>query len=214
MKSEKVEREAKILSELALAREAIIQKRKLIKSNEDAIDTVTKTILKPMIDPLKKIAEQSTPPLTNIEEGGRPKYASKSKRKIHKKQKTLQNEYDTGISTAHEADTEDLDITSPEKVENSNMIQEYLKKVRGNASSSLKVRRVGKNFLMGGSPITFNENKVHVKKSEFRLTKGLMELLCVEQPDESVLELSDLEHYGKIISLTKPKPNLLEKVRK
>lgn len=57
-------------------------------------------------------------------------------------------------------------------------------------------------LYIGDSPISFFENQLSVKNSEFPLTRGLMELIFRKEPAESVITTGDIDNYMKILTMT------------
>ncbi|KAG7196328.1 hypothetical protein KM043_000020, partial [Ampulex compressa] len=67
---------------------------------------------------------------------------------------------------------------------------------------SYGVRKQGENYIIGNSPITFEEDSIIVNGKNYPKTVGLMELLISKEPKTYLIENKDNKNYVKILTAT------------
>jgi hypothetical protein len=73
---------------------------------------------------------------------------------------------------------------------------------RGLLDTTYDIRHVGDTFMIGESPVDVDENSnVHIKKQEFRRTKGFWEILTRKRVDKKQITTDDLQQYKRILEL-------------
>jgi hypothetical protein len=74
---------------------------------------------------------------------------------------------------------------------------------RGFLDTTYGIRKVGDTFMICDSPVDADvKSNIHVKKQEFRGTKGLWELLTGKRVDRKIISTDDLRQYKRILELT------------
>lgn len=104
--------------------------------------------------------------------------------------------------TANSFESLDSTITDPQR----DIVEKYIS-LLGEKNKDMDtvygVQKLTKNqFMIGNSPIKFNENDVIVADLNLPKTKGLLELLFKKNPKEKYITDDDFQNYEKIINVT------------
>lgn len=184
-------REKKTLCQIDKARDAVRRKYRLLKEGKDTVERALGDTFKPIVDPLERLVSATDTSAREIKD--------EIKNLIPKKEE--EEEEDWGASSFKTAyDDED------ESKENS-AVDKYLHLLNMNRKKFLDmnygVRKLADGTLMiGDSPISFENDHVHVGDGKYRSSVGLLELLFRKQPDAQLISAEDRNNYEKILHAT------------
>ena len=86
------------------------------------------------------------------------------------------------------------------------LVKKYVMKLNGNSRRCLDniygVYKRGNLLMIGNSRIKFEGNFVQVNDRNYRLSKGLLQLLFKKLPNESLINSNDLNNYRMILKVS------------
>lgn len=183
--------EKDILSQIVKARDAIKKKYRMLQSNKTGFEKVMGETFKPITEPLEKLVDINR------------KQISKESGIINEDDNSnsstiVNDEFDSVNESADLEETEEA-----EETEYSNLLyKKYFdlnSRLRDNVYG---IREEADGTFIGDSPVTFTDHYAIVRKINFPLTEGLLELMFKSQPDANRITSDDLRNYRKIVEIT------------
>ena len=228
-------KEAALLKQIDESRKAIRQKHLQLKVGlSDVQDEVTK-VFKPIVQPLNQIAGKSTTlkqqdhstPIKSknslfsavddhsddddYDEESETSQKSEPPSRFYDTEKNISPTFHDALhSTQHEhirpKDSPSIAIASSLN----DVVQKYLNDIlEGDFGSDTAygVRKLVGGYKFGNDYINFTNDKINIADSQYDKTAGLIELLFRKNPNENLIEKSDIATYQQIAQST----NLLRK---
>lgn len=222
---------ANLHKQIAESQRIIREKFKKFKKGEhDIEDNITKT-LKPIIQPLNKLVDNSafqknrrlnirhsTPQHSDIDEDVSNETfqnpADKTFNISEKDDDSFNEMFDSdGESNILDHNDPELteDLTNDEKVQNNiplnteKLVNRYINLVRRKDSrvdQVLGVRKLRKGFKLGDSSFTYNNTFFKIRGNQYKITPGLTELIFNKNPNEFLITDDDKKIYRNIILTT------------
>ena len=121
--------------------------------------------------------------------------------------------FETSFKSAVGSDTSSLNesidnttVDSPSSSRRNDHLTYYIDLVKSGdkkiIDSNFGVRKRYRELYIGDAPFEFDDEFLHIKKRKYPRTRGIIELLFKHEPDMSVVNSHDLNHYGQIVGLT------------
>ena len=177
MKRQHIEEEQEVLRQITEASDAIRRKYEMIKRGRADADRLYADMLKPVVTPLKALAEKQEKPVELKKE-------MEIKEEIQDIGKIEADEYE------EEAEAEDLLRDTREAVRKANL------------DTVWGIRESGGQLMLGDSVVQTQGNQLTVGGKSYVLTPGLLELLLKKHPHMSHITPQDWEHYQTMVTST------------
>ncbi|XP_044598544.1 uncharacterized protein LOC123274854 [Cotesia glomerata] len=208
MKPEEISKQKDILHQISQASDAIRRKHKMLKLGKDTAEKAMEEMFKPIVTPLQSLVESSKLKEENIKK--------EEKQEVEKQEveKSLYDDpevYNSLISDDESSlNNTSLAIASPPASTSTparknsllvNYLQRLSKKHKDN-DMRYGVRRKYGEMHMGDSPILFASDTITVKDRNYPITPGLLELLFMKTPKDTLVTQDDKTKYLEIIQRT------------
>lgn len=154
----------------------IRKKYLLLREGEAQQQELSEKILKPILEPLKKLGSQVFVSNQN-----------NSKELIRNMEK----------------ETEDENIIKDEC--DPMTFFDYLKKVQRHRTmwdNTYGINQRGNKFYLGDTSLLVKDNRIKINNKNFKLSDGLLELLFMKNPDLSIVKSDDKETYKEMLHMT------------
>lgn len=210
--------EKNILGELIRAREAIKRKYSILQQEKSDYEKKINDNLKPVISPLEKLIDlqsENSKQFSNIDSVRKPKKRLRFDESIiaNNTNASTQNtnsspngfsetDYDDDFASAGNTI---INSTFKSVSDKSRFVDNYISLLDGSRNkldNIYGVRKMHDIYMIGDSPIDFDEKTVTVRDVVYPKTGGLMELLFKKQPDDNLISSQDQENYRSIMEAT------------
>lgn len=189
--------ETKFLSEIEKVQDIIRKKYRLLKLGKENISEAANEYLKPVVTPLNKLAAQLPTSIITEKNGNFLKEIDFEKNTYN----TSEND-ETIFEPAEEYDTADEGEKTISE-EESNIIDptnKYLEKINSlQWDKDYGVKKVKSEYRFGNAQILFDNNKINILNTTYEMTPGLMELLFIKSPNDTIITEVDEKNYCEII---------------
>jgi hypothetical protein len=211
-----------VTKEIIQTAAAVKKKVQDLKRHKFATEEMTRYSLKPLIEPLEKIAREKIQPL------GLPKSVAEEEEIEDEEMSYLDEEEEEeeetlfGLpkleSTLKEEEEEEEDETSPPKLSRTSYVPdlEVPEEIKEEKIDAEKVmfpaaedktfgphyNRIAKMYMLGNQPFEANDYEITIGGQRYRTTQGLIELIYKKQPKEKLINQDDLEKYAIILKST------------
>lgn len=205
MRRAELNKKTNILRRIASVSDAIRRKHKMLKLGKMTTEKAMSEIFKPVMNPLEKLVDQS------VKQESATKKEPNNESSVKKEDEYIDNEddeFERSFQTAHgDTSEDDISIEEDDNIKRYDLAQNYLKMFdtveKRELDTSYGVRKLqGNRLMIGNSPITFEQNIIHIGDKTFDQSEGLLELLFKKSPDESRVTANDRENYRKILNST------------
>ncbi|XP_044588767.1 uncharacterized protein LOC123267946 [Cotesia glomerata] len=205
MKPEEISKQKDILHQISQASDAIRRKHKMLKLGKDTAEKAMEEMFKPIVTPLQSIVESSKLKKENIKkEEVEKEEAEKSLYDDPEVYNSLITDDESSFNNTALAIASPPASTSTPARKNP-LLTNYLQRLslkHKNNDMRYGVRKKHGEMHIGDSPISFTNDTITVKDRNYPITSGLLELLFMKTPKDTLVTQDDKTKYLEIIQRT------------